>query len=198
MIKMKLEIEGAEQTQKQFDAMKEKIPKALKRSVLQISHALAGLIVGGIQKQSPGGKKFAALAPSTIALKGSSKALINHGDLIGSVQVHPVQGGRGAFVGVHKKAKENGKSMANVAEIMEFGAKPHPIIVTPKMRAFFFAMSKKHPGEFSPISPKKMVIVHPGIKPRPFMVPSFTVWKQTASDQFQKILARELGFTGQG
>ena len=71
--------------------------------------------------------KFAPLHPATIARKHSSKPLIDHGDLIGSITYKVLDDNSSVFIGV-KRGKE-----ANIAAVHEFGC---TIGVTPKMRAY--------------------------------------------------------------
>lgn len=96
---------------------------AVGRTTGKLAHELRKDIVTGIKKQAPGGMQFKPLADSTVKAKGSSKALINHGDLLRSVNVMKV-GDLSYFVGVHRSAvARNGKPMWNIAEIHEFGSK---------------------------------------------------------------------------
>ena len=80
----------------------------------------------GIVSGAPGGQKFAPLSPVTIARKGSSKPLIDKGDLVGSITYQVVDADN-IFIGV-KKGKE-----VSIAAVHEFGC---TIGVTPKMRAY--------------------------------------------------------------
>ena len=69
---------------------------------------------------------FTPNSPLTIARKGSSKPLIDKGDLVGSI-TYQVIDSNNVFIGV-KKGNE-----ANIAAVHEFGC---TITVTPKMRAY--------------------------------------------------------------
>lgn len=96
---------------------------AVNRTTGKMAHELRRDIVTGIKKQAPGGIQFKPLAASTEKAKGSSKALINHGDLLRSINVTKV-GDHSYFVGVNRSVMaKNGKPMANLAEIHEFGSK---------------------------------------------------------------------------
>ena len=87
----------------------------------------------GIQSGAPGGKTFAPLHPATIAQKGSSKPLINKGDLIGNV-TYEVLDPDAVFIGVKRTAKNRkGMSEVHIALVHEFGC---TMAVTPKMRAY--------------------------------------------------------------
>lgn len=96
---------------------------ACERTTGKLAHELRRDIVTGIRKQAPGGLQFKPLADSTKAMKGSSKALIDHGDLIRSVNVTKL-GSLSYFVGVHRSVvSPGGQPMWNIAEIHEFGSK---------------------------------------------------------------------------
>lgn len=81
----------------------------------------------GIVSGAPGGWTFTPNSPATVEMKGSSKPLIDKGDLLGSVNYEVLDNGNGVFIGI-KYGKE-----ANIAAVHEFGC---TIGVTPKMRAY--------------------------------------------------------------
>ncbi|MCK5604398.1 hypothetical protein KAR91_21085, partial [Candidatus Pacearchaeota archaeon] len=88
-------------------------------------------------RQAPGGKPFRPLAESTKKRKKSSKALIDKGDYIRSVNVKDLGGGA-AFVGVHKEARNDaGDSLANIGEVLEFGTKDKRIKPLPHLQPSF-------------------------------------------------------------
>jgi len=96
---------------------------AVERTTGKLAHELRREIVTGIKQQAPGGLQFRPLAESTKAQKGSSKALIDHGDMLRSVNVTKIDA-LSYFVGIHRSVKgRNGKPMWNIAEIHEFGSK---------------------------------------------------------------------------
>jgi hypothetical protein len=150
------------------------------------------MMVKGIRSQAPGGEDFEPLADSTIDMKGSSKALIDNGDMIRSIGLEDV-GEDGWFVGVNRTAEnDEGMPFENLAEIHEFGTEPYRIPITPKMRGFFFALNTK--GIFdNPISPDKMFIEHPGVPARPFLRPVFDEFTEDAEDLFAKSVKRQIG-----
>jgi hypothetical protein len=106
------------------------------------------LIVEGIREQAPGGKAFRPLAPGTLKMRElrrfrGTKALIVRGDLRNSITVRRVSAGA-SFVGVLKSARaKDGRSLANVAEVHEFGSNPIVIRITPKMRALLHLMNRE-------------------------------------------------------
>lgn len=127
--------------------MEAKFKRALEQSVLKEAHFLRGHIVKGIASQAPGGSAFAPLSPMTLALRkadgfGGSKALIRTGALRGSISVLRVPGKEAAaFVGVLRKSKsKDGKSLANIGQIQEFGA---TVPVTDKMRRYLWAKLRR-------------------------------------------------------
>ena len=94
---------------------------------------------------------FTPNSPLTIARKGSSKPLIDKGDLVGSI-TYQVIDSNNVFIGV-KKGKE-----ANIAAVHEFGC---VIQVTPKMRAYLHYQGVH-------LKPSTQMIYIP---PRPFLRP---------------------------
>lgn len=108
-------------------------------AVQQEAHLFRKLVVQGIREQAPGGKAFKPLSPLTLALRQlrgfrGTKALMVRGDLRNSITVQ--RAGMGAaFVGILRTARgKNGQSLANVAELNEFGSRPIVIRITQKMR----------------------------------------------------------------
>ncbi len=138
MIALKIALEGQKATSKRLNYVAKNMDRNIKRAVSQEAHLLRRIIVMGVRRQAPGGTKFVPLNPKTIARKGSSKALINKGDLIRSINVFPMFGGQVYFVGVHKmSAAKKGIPMANIAEVMEFGTKDGRIPARPYLRPAF-------------------------------------------------------------
>jgi hypothetical protein len=107
--------------------------KRLKRNC-KVALMRAGILIEGmIKDRIISGRDMAKLHGFTIDEKGSSKPLIDGGDLLGSVGYRFVE--RDAvFVGVHRKA-EDGTDIAELHE-REEGVR---IKVTPKMRAYLHA-----------------------------------------------------------
>ncbi len=122
---------------------RQRLGAAITKSVLQDAAFLRKQIVQGIRRQAPAGKKFRQLAPTTIAVRRfrgfrGSKALIVRADLINSIQVKKLRGA--AFIGVLKqKRSPDGRSLADIARVQEFGSKTIVIEMTDKMRRFLFA-----------------------------------------------------------
>jgi hypothetical protein len=160
-----------------------RMPGAVSQAMSYEANSLAGYIRRGMRSGAPGGQRFQALAPTTVKMKRSSKPLINHGDMLRSVHAEQFERdkyGGSYFVGINRRVKrKDGSSMADLAELHEFGGKPYVIKVTPKLRAFWFAMFRK--GIFNaPLKKSTVVINHKGMPKRPFLVPSFNEWKKNA------------------
>jgi len=125
-------------------------------------------LASDIRERILDGKDMAPLHGFTIEQKGSSKPLIDDGDLLGSVGVRFIpacRAGRGAgredlavIVGVHRKA-EDGTDLAALHE-REEGAR---VPVTPKMRAYLHARGFH-------LKPETTELFIPG---RPFMKPAY-------------------------
>ena len=99
----------------------------LKSELSAASAEVGNYGVSEIKKGIVSGKNFAPNHPYTIAKKGSSKPLIDKGDLLGSV-TYDVFNQNSVFIGVKKES-----GTANIAAVHEFGC---TIKVTPKMRAY--------------------------------------------------------------
>ena len=173
-------------TQKRLLNLEKRFPRAFRRELLREANVLSKDIRQGIIRQAPGGKAFTPLAKSTIAMKGSSKALIDNGasGLLGSIGVS--EHGETVFVGVNRNAKDkDGETLHNIAQYQEEGTRPYTIPITDKMRRFFFAMYKR--GIFNAPLPKTRTrIRHPGIPARPYMQPAFEQWNKGINDRMIK------------
>lgn len=119
--------------------------KAVDKAMLMEAHYLRTHIIKGIASSAPGGKPYKPLAPMTLELRklggfGGTKPLIRTGTFRGSVAVH--KDGDNYFVGILRSARSaDGKSLVNIGMIHEAGA---TVVITPKMRAAFFGLLKKH------------------------------------------------------
>lgn len=103
-----------------------KIAAGVNQAAARVGNYGVSEVKRGIISGSPGGEAFAPLSSFTIARKGSSKPLIDKGDLVGSI-TYQVIDSHNVFIGV-KKGDE-----ANIAAVHEFGCM---IRVTSKMRAY--------------------------------------------------------------
>lgn len=123
---------------------------AKRRTLYRIGTYMEARLKKGITDQAPGGREYAALHPFTVKRKGSSKALIRHGDLRNSI-THQVDR-NSVFIGVLRTAKgKDGQALANIAAIHEEGA---VIRITPKMRGYLWSQGMR-------LSPDTRYIVIP-------------------------------------
>src|SRR5262249_59612678 len=99
--------------------------------------------VGGIREQAPGGRAFATLAPTTLAIRRfrgfhGSKALLVRADLRNSIAV--IKDGERVLVGVLRSARNrDGKPLVDIAALHEYGSRPIVVRLTPKARSFLHA-----------------------------------------------------------
>ena len=95
---------------------------------------LAGVaaVKKGIVSGAPGGQRFQPILSFTAEAKGSTKPLIDHGDLVGSI-THETPDINTVWIGVKKASAGRNGNMANIAAVHEFGC---TIRVTPRMRAY--------------------------------------------------------------
>ena len=174
-----------------------RLTSAIQTSLRQEAQALRKEIVEGIAKQAPGGQAFKPLAATTLASRqlggfGGTKALIRRGDLRNSVTV--VSDGDEVFVGILRRARgKGGASVANVAEIHEFGAGPFVVPITPKMRRFLFAMLKKAGAETRSSGGGGKGVAVISIPARPFLRPAFDLFKKGAQARFLRRVAALMG-----
>jgi phage gpG-like protein len=113
-----------------------RLAKALRQATIRNSLFLVREIQRGIRSQSPGSQAFAELAESTIARKGSSKALIDTGFLVNAI-TQKIMADK-AFVGLLRgTVNKDGEDIVNIGAVMEYGATiKHPsgatIIIPPR------------------------------------------------------------------
>lgn len=117
-----------------FDDLDARFERAVKKALTRVGAYVSSQVKRGIRSQAPGGKEFTPLTEFTIKRKGSSKALIDHGDLIGAITFKLIDD-ETVFVGLLRSARDkDGEELVNLGHIHEFG---RVIKVTPKMRGFF-------------------------------------------------------------
>lgn len=135
-----------------------RIMKNSRVALLKAGLKLESIIKGRIIES----KDMKPLHGFTVEEKGSSKPLINEGDLLGSVGLRFIDNDT-VFVGVHRKA-EDGTDIAALHERKE-GTR---IKVTPKMRAYLHARGLH-------LKPETTELFIPG---RPFIKPSYQDFKE--------------------
>lgn len=91
----------------------------------------ASMVQEGIVNGNPGGKQFDPLHPVTVERKGSSKPLVDSGDLVGAI-TWDTPNAQTVFIGVKK-----GNDRVNIAAVHEFGC---TIRVTQRMRGYLHAI----------------------------------------------------------
>jgi len=123
------------------------------KALLSVGEELAS----DIRERILDGKDMVPLHGFTIEQKGSSKPLIDNGDLLGSVGVRSIED-LAVIVGVHRKA-EDGTDLAALHEREEGTRVP----VTPKMRAYLHARGFH-------LKPETTELFIPG---RPYMKPAY-------------------------
>lgn len=133
------------QAQRVFNKLSLRFKKAYQKALMKVGLYMKKKITEGIRAGAPGGQKFQALSQFTIERKGSSKPLIDNGDLIQSITVKP-SGNNAVFVGLYRNARgSEGQDLVNIGAVHE-GVDPNTgrvrehgavIPVTQKMRGFF-------------------------------------------------------------
>jgi hypothetical protein len=100
---------------------------AIRQATIKNALLLVREIKRGIRSQAPGGKAFVKLAESTIARKGSSKALIDTGFLVNSI-TQRILSDR-AFVGLLRgTVNKDGDDLVNIGAVIVIPPRPflHP------------------------------------------------------------------------
>lgn len=134
---------------------------------------LNGLIAERLVKKGIQSGNYAKNSPATVAIKGSSKPLVDSSQLFRGI-TSAVERWDRAVIGVLKNArymskqgkKWQGSDLMSVAAILHYGC---TVGVTDEMRKFFFHMASVEPGKWKPLSPKTTTIVIP---PRPYLNPA--------------------------
>jgi len=164
-VKASLTLEGFDELKDKLDPKKfpRRMEKHVKKATLKNAMIGAGRVKWDIQRG-----KFAANAPLTRALKGSSKPLVDTEELFKSITGDAVAWNV-ALIGVLKNRQVKNPETGDVEDIMMIAKILHDgavIPVTPPMRRLFYALAKKYPGQVTPLSIRTKVIVLPA---RPFL-----------------------------
>jgi len=172
---------------------------AFDKALWQEGQFIRTKIVEGIREQAPGGRAFAPLAPTTLAIRQfrgfrGSKALIVQADLRNSITV--VRDGDRVLVGVFRTARNRaGKSLVDIAALQEYGSRPIVVHLTPRARAFLHA-AFRHGGLDGPSSGQRgtgIAVIQ--IPARPFLAPVFDKYAdpEQVSRRFLERVAALLG-----
>jgi hypothetical protein len=175
-----------------------RLQAAFDKALLQEAHFLRTKIVEGIREQAPGGRAFAPLAPTTLAIRQfrgfhGTKALLVQADLRNSITV--VRDGDRVLVGVLRSARNRaGKSLVDIAALQEYGSRPIVVHLTPRARAFLHA-AFRHAGLDGPTSGQPgtgIAVIQ--IPARPFLAPVFdkNAQPEQVSRRFLKRVATQL------
>jgi phage gpG-like protein len=172
---------------------------AFDKALLQEGQFLRTKIVEGIREQAPGGRAFAPLAPTTLAIREfrgfrGTKALLVQGDLRNSITV--VKDGDRVLVGVLRTARSrDGKSLVDVAALQEHGSRPLVVRLTPRARAFLHAAFRRAGLDGASSSRPSIGIAVIQIPARPFLAPVFDKYAQPEqiSRRFLERVAALLG-----
>lgn len=169
-----------------LDGLAERYRAALVTGLYRAGQVLRDETRKGIRSGAPGGETFAPLSELTIRTKGSSKPLIDYGDLLNSITYQVNKDRLWVFVGVLRTARSKRPDsphetyLANIARVHEEGA---VIPVTPKMRRFFFARWGIR---------LKASTTHIVIPARPFLRPTFRKYAPEVAKMFRQLVARVL------
>lgn len=176
-----------------------RLKAAIGLALRQEAEALRREIVQGLTRQAPGGSPLAPPKETTLAARrlkgfGGSKSLIVRADLRNGVAT--IVRGDEAFVGVPRTARgKDGQSLANVAEIQEFGSAPIVIPMTDAMRRFVFAVLREAGEPIGAGGGGGAGVVVVQVPARPFLRPAFERFKPGAQRRF---LARVAAHSGMG
>jgi hypothetical protein len=181
-----------------LEAAPARLRSAVSSALRQEAHALRNQVVRGLTNQAPGGEAIEPVSPLTLAARrlagfDGTKALLVRGDLRNAIAV--IVDGDEVFVGVPRKARSrDGESLADVAQLQEFGGPPVIIPITPKMSRYLSVLFKEAGVESKPGSGAGVIVVQ--VPERPFLRPAFEVFRVGAGERFLRRVARELGFGG--
>ena len=168
---------------------------AVERAMKQEAHALRNEVVRGLTAQAPGGEPIRPPAPLTLAARqlekfGGTKSLLVRGDLRNAISV--IADGDEVFIGVLRSAKRStGESLADIAQLQEFGGPPVIIPITPKMRRYLAVLFKRAGTPQRPGSGRGVVVTQ--VPARPFLRPAFEKLRGSAQRRMLKRIATQLG-----
>lgn len=188
-----------------------RVRRAAKLAMRRQAQFARRMIVQGIRKQAPGGKKFKPLSPTTLAMRKlrgfrGKKALIVRADLRNAITVK--ESSTGAFVGILKGSRSSdGSRLVNVGLVHEEG-RTFIMRVTPKMLALLHkafregGVSGSSSARGSTASGSILIIKIPA---RPFISPVFEKHFSDAKKtrfrvllEMARILKGDYGFPGPG
>ncbi len=165
--------------------------QAVTSTLRQEAERLRAEIVRGLTDQV----ELAPPAAMTLAARRlggfvGEKALLVRGELRSAIAT--IVSGDRAFVGVPRKA---GPSLADIAQLNEFGSGPIVIPMTAAMRRFLHAAAKEA-GEGANGGGTGRGVVVVQIPARPFLRPAFRRFARGAQERFLRSVARRVGLRG--
>jgi hypothetical protein len=176
------------------NTMQSKFEQAADGAALEEGHFLRKMVVEGIREGAPGGKAFKPLAATTLAIRKivgfkGTKPLLNRGDMRNAIMVKRESGV--VFVGILRNAKgKNGKPVANIAEMNEFGSRPIVIRLSRKAQRFLMMAFRKAgiAGKDAGNSGTMIAVVQ--IPARPFFGPVFEKYLSNQEEVARRFLGR--------
>jgi hypothetical protein len=172
---------------------------AVELALKQEAHALRNEVVSGLTAQAPGGEPIRPPAPLTLAARqlkgfGGTKSLIVRGDLRNAISV--ITDGEEVFVGVLRTAvSSTGESLADIAQVQEFGGPPIIIPITPKMRRYLAVLRKRVGITPSGGGGSGRGVVVTQVPARPFLRPAFEKFRTGAGQRLLERIAAQLGLS---
>jgi len=197
---MKLDIEdNSAPALAEYKALVATVNRGVTTMLAQEAFALSNEMKVGLIEQRPGGRPIRKLSRTTILLRGlrtggnpGTKALIDSASMVNSVNARKVSMYH-YTAGVHRNVRsKDGKKLANIAAIHEYGTKSYTITVTEKMRRFSFVLMK-HGILHAPWRVGQTLKRR--TEARPWLNPAHEKWEKKADERFTMGLAAIFGIT---
>lgn len=173
------------------------LERAMSGSLRSEAQALRSEISRGLTAQAPGGHTLAQPSPVTLASRklegvGGRRALLATLEMRRSITA--VVRGLTAFVGVPDGARgADGRPLAKIAELQEFGHGPFVVRLTPAMRRFLGVLRSRARGGAARSFRRATGAIVVRIPARPFLRPAFERFSQGARVRFARRVRRRLG-----
>jgi hypothetical protein len=166
------------------------LARGVDRALLLEAHGLRAEIVGGLDRQAPGGTPLAPLQEVTLAARRlrrftGTKALIRTAELRNALAV--LRRGAGVFVGIPGRGPA---SLAGRAAAQEYGTAPTIVPLTPRMRRFLAAVYAAAGRPAAGAAGAGLVVLQ--VPPRPFLRPAIAMFQVGAGRRFLTRVARDV------
>jgi hypothetical protein len=173
------------------------LERAIEGTLREEAHDLRNEITRGLTAQAPGGHALAKPSPVTLASRklegvGGRRALLATMEMRRAITA--VVRGLTAFVGIADDARgSDGRRLAKIAQLQEFGHAPFTVRITPAMRRFFGVLRRRARGR----APERgsggggTIVVR--IPARPFLRPAFERFARGSQHRFLRRMRRRLG-----